>query len=89
MRAVGGAEAGHGNTRDAPAVDAETVERPGGDEEGQGRVEAARHTYDEALAVSGSESLGKGRYLYVDNFLAAVGKYGRVGGHEGVGRPRA
>ncbi len=82
VRARAGAEARHGDADDAPAVEAEAVERAHGCEQRQRRVQTARNA-DHRLAACGVfEAAGQAAALDGEDLLAPLAAV-RVVRHEG------
>ena len=70
--AVGGSEARHRDADNAVAVEAEFVERPDGDQQGQRRVESAADADDGTAASDMVQPLGQSQCLYVQDLFARL-----------------
>ena len=83
IRAVGGAEAGHGDADDAAAVEAQLVESLHGDKQRQRGVETAADADNGLAATDMVEALGQTGHLNVENLVAGL-LHLIFGGDEGM-----
>ena len=83
--ALGGSEAGKGGSEDPRAREAQQVEGPRRDEQGQGRVEPAREAQDHPAKAGVLEPACEPRGLDGEDVLAALVEGGGIARHEGMG----
>src|SRR5207247_8175629 len=82
--ALAGPEAGHGDGQDAVAGEAQQVEGADANEQGEGRVEAARETEEHAPEAGVLEAPGEPRGLDREDLVAALVEGGGVARDDGM-----
>ena len=81
---AGGAEAGHGHGQDIRHGPVQHGHGPGGDEQGQGRVQSAGQAHHRRLGVGVGQALFQAQGGQGENFLTPGGPVPVVGGDEGI-----
>ena len=82
--AVGGAEAGHGDSDDASTVEPEAVEGMNADEEGQRGIQAAADAEDNGLGMGVGDAFAQSFRLHAEDFFTPLAQFFSTG-DEGKG----